>query len=203
MVTTPIEITNEISAFCKEIDSTTSPIFLEYFPVERYICGDCYGNVDKHIEKNGGRTQYGWIIWEDPKTFLEAEFHVVWANDKEEYFDVTPKKDGEKRILFLPDSQKRFTGELVDNIRKALIDTPETRALVKVSQKRFEIYKKYYTGNPEIKIPLLEMVALDEYYKLMLKEERLKDSVNKQRIGRNEPCPCKSGKKYKKCCGDS
>ncbi|MCI5655557.1 MAG: SEC-C domain-containing protein [Ruminococcus sp.] len=23
----------------------------------------------------------------------------------------------------------------------------------------------------------------------------------KQRIGRNDPCPCGSGKKYKKCCG--
>lgn len=23
---------------------------------------------------------------------------------------------------------------------------------------------------------------------------------NEPRIGRNEPCPCKSGKKYKKCC---
>ncbi len=22
-----------------------------------------------------------------------------------------------------------------------------------------------------------------------------------QKIGRNEPCPCGSGKKYKKCCG--
>ena len=21
------------------------------------------------------------------------------------------------------------------------------------------------------------------------------------KVGRNEPCPCKSGKKYKKCCG--
>ena len=23
-----------------------------------------------------------------------------------------------------------------------------------------------------------------------------------EKIGRNEPCPCGSGKKYKKCCGD-
>ncbi len=23
------------------------------------------------------------------------------------------------------------------------------------------------------------------------------------KIGRNDPCPCKSGKKYKKCCGGS
>jgi preprotein translocase subunit SecA len=25
--------------------------------------------------------------------------------------------------------------------------------------------------------------------------------VNKNNIGRNDPCPCGSGKKYKKCCG--
>ena len=25
--------------------------------------------------------------------------------------------------------------------------------------------------------------------------------VTKQKIGRNEPCPCGSGKKFKKCCG--
>jgi len=24
---------------------------------------------------------------------------------------------------------------------------------------------------------------------------------NREKIGRNEPCPCGSGKKYKKCCG--
>ncbi|MBI4331158.1 MAG: DUF1186 domain-containing protein [Chloroflexi bacterium] len=27
-------------------------------------------------------------------------------------------------------------------------------------------------------------------------------AIKRQRIGRNEPCPCGSGKKYKKCCGD-
>jgi hypothetical protein len=25
--------------------------------------------------------------------------------------------------------------------------------------------------------------------------------VNREKVGRNDPCPCKSGKKYKKCCG--
>lgn len=33
-------------------------------------------------------------------------------------------------------------------------------------------------------------------------EERKKTVVNKEKkVGRNEPCPCGSGKKYKKCCG--
>ena len=25
--------------------------------------------------------------------------------------------------------------------------------------------------------------------------------VNKDKVGRNDPCPCGSGKKYKNCCG--
>ena len=25
--------------------------------------------------------------------------------------------------------------------------------------------------------------------------------MTKQKVGRNDPCPCGSGKKYKKCCG--
>ncbi|MBN9659570.1 MAG: SEC-C domain-containing protein [Acidobacteria bacterium] len=27
------------------------------------------------------------------------------------------------------------------------------------------------------------------------------ETVRSQKIGRNDPCPCGSGKKYKKCCG--
>ena len=28
-----------------------------------------------------------------------------------------------------------------------------------------------------------------------------KTPVHKKKVGRNDPCPCGSGKKYKKCCG--
>ncbi|RZB31972.1 MAG: hypothetical protein SRB1_01591 [Desulfobacteraceae bacterium Eth-SRB1] len=28
-----------------------------------------------------------------------------------------------------------------------------------------------------------------------------KTMIAEKRVGRNEPCPCGSGKKYKKCCG--
>lgn len=41
---------------------------------------------------------------------------------------------------------------------------------------------------------------------LMLHEWRLENDANKHssgsaKVGRNDPCPCGSGKKYKKCCG--
>jgi len=32
---------------------------------------------------------------------------------------------------------------------------------------------------------------------------RSKTVVNESKVGRNDPCPCGSGKKYKKCCGKS
>ena len=45
-----------------------------------------------------------------------------------------------------------------------------------------------------IKIPE-NMIALRYYY-------QKNPPVKKDKIGRNEPCPCGSGKKYKKCCGN-
>ena len=30
----------------------------------------------------------------------------------------------------------------------------------------------------------------------------LKTKIAEKKVGRNEPCPCGSGKKYKKCCGN-
>lgn len=36
---------------------------------------------------------------------------------------------------------------------------------------------------------------------LYIKQKKLKTIINPQKPGRNDPCPCGSGKKYKKCCG--
>ena len=33
------------------------------------------------------------------------------------------------------------------------------------------------------------------------RETRRAPAVSGEKIGRNDPCPCGSGKKYKKCCG--
>lgn len=34
-----------------------------------------------------------------------------------------------------------------------------------------------------------------------LEQKKSKTIVKGEKIGRNDPCPCGSGKKYKKCCG--
>ncbi|MBR4015963.1 MAG: SEC-C domain-containing protein [Anaerotignum sp.] len=37
--------------------------------------------------------------------------------------------------------------------------------------------------------------------RLTLEQKRSRTVVKGEKIGRNDPCPCGSGKKYKKCCG--
>jgi hypothetical protein len=52
-------------------------------------------------------------------------------------------------------------------------------------------------GGDDNPIPLVQFIHDSD-------EERSDQSVSRspeKRIGRNDPCPCGSGKKYKKCCG--
>ena len=51
-------------------------------------------------------------------------------------------------------------------------------------------------------LPQWDNLLTEERRKELYKEQKLSKTVVKgQKIGRNDPCPCGSGKKYKKCCG--
>lgn len=52
----------------------------------------------------------------------------------------------------------------------------------------------------------LEAVAvqheIDHFNGILITDRKMKPTMRESRkIGRNEPCPCGSGKKYKRCCG--
>ncbi|MCT4663237.1 MAG: SEC-C metal-binding domain-containing protein [Tissierellales bacterium] len=46
-----------------------------------------------------------------------------------------------------------------------------------------------------------ELLSESEKNDIAKKQRKSKTIVKEPKIGRNEPCPCGSGKKYKKCCG--
>ena len=51
-------------------------------------------------------------------------------------------------------------------------------------------------------LPQWEDLIPEERRKELYKEQKLSKTVVKgPKVGRNDPCPCGSGKKYKKCCG--
>lgn len=46
-----------------------------------------------------------------------------------------------------------------------------------------------------------DILGIDKMQELAKKYKQSKTVVKGKKIGRNEPCPCGSGKKYKHCCG--
>jgi len=51
-------------------------------------------------------------------------------------------------------------------------------------------------------LPMWDDILTEEKRKEIKKSHNsTKTVVKEEKIGRNEPCPCESGKKYKKCCG--
>jgi uncharacterized protein YchJ len=50
-------------------------------------------------------------------------------------------------------------------------------------------------------LPSWDNVLSQERRSSIVKEYRTSKIVRREKIGRNDPCPCGSGKKFKNCCG--
>lgn len=190
-LTTPIKMTSDILRLCAEIDPTTSPVFIPVLPGVGVRHGYCLTDVPLYAEKNGGNVRFGWIIWECPKVALEAEFHACWVNPENGLVDIVPKQDNEKMILFLPDSQRVYQHQPVFSRRKLLIDNDYTRRWLMTGIKKEELTVKHFR-NDEVDA----VAAATEFDKWISSLP-----PGHPKIGRNDPCPCGSGEKHKKCCG--
>lgn len=100
-----------------------------------------------------------------------------------------------------------FTGFL-DGINDSLVEKIDINNIVEESDISIDIdYEKLYYNMHNAKAKWL--YDLNEWDNILSKKERAiirekyldENTVrNTNKIGRNEPCPCGSGKKYKKCC---
>jgi preprotein translocase subunit SecA len=66
-------------------------------------------------------------------------------------------------------------------------------------------WEKEHSNNKDEQIRLLESVCVQheiDHLNGVICMDRKRDTtiVKDRKVGRNEPCPCGSGKKYKKCC---
>lgn len=56
--TTPVAITDDIVAFCRTLDPTTQPVFVDVRPLPEAIEADCFFNVADEVTARGGDIQY-------------------------------------------------------------------------------------------------------------------------------------------------
>jgi hypothetical protein len=156
----PKAITPAILELCKKIDDTQTPVFVPVKPVALAIVDECYHNVRGHVEKHGGSIQHGWIIWEHPEVIIEGNFHACWLDAVCQFVDITPKRDGEKQILFLPDSKRVYDGTPVDNVREILTKDPALIQSFKLQEDLHKLRAKYNVDGKLGRIPTHELKRL-------------------------------------------
>ncbi len=155
---------------------------------------------------------WGWIAWADlylwaPKGHRDLKKAEMLLRDALELPGVENRSDIVDRLCFI----------LSEAGRKK-----EAAALLKAQQSRFTRTVQETPGGLRIKetitfsgggIPLSELGNLQARAKAELSgsgpsmdsddvDFREPADIAGIRVGRNDPCPCGSGKKYKKCCGE-
>jgi hypothetical protein len=143
----PVQITEEIERFCDRIAPGRKPVYVPVRPAAGARVSRCHVNVEGHVRVHGGGPVYGWIVWQSA-ALLHAEFHSNWLSPAGEMIDITPKADGEDRVLFLPDSNGWWEGRLVPSRRQARRDDPLLARLLTAFVDRDRIRAKYRVGEP-------------------------------------------------------
>lgn len=188
--TTPIRVTDKIMELCSGILLDVEP---EYVPVaaqEWSLLSECFPNVERMVREHGGQQVNGWAIWQWANVLVEAEAHSVWQSPEGKLVDITPYDGGEMKTLFLRDDTVVYSGRPIGSIRQPLTDSPLVAELIQLMNERDRIICASSKG--ECEIPESLMVRIMQIQMLLHME-----------VGRNDPCPCQSGLKYKKCCGRS
>ena len=135
---------------------------------------------------------------------LEKGVYEKLLTNPDEKGEGTVKELAEKYDLSIMD----MTGFL-DGINDSLvtpnpIDTMEEDTKVSLAFDKEKLYKNMVDAKADW---LYELPQWDEIFdadtkrKLYLEQKKSGTVVVGKKVGRNDPCPCGSGKKYKFCCG--
>ena len=84
------------------------------------------------------------------------------------------------------------------------IETMEEDTVVSLAFDKEKLYKNMVDAKAEwlYELPQWEAIFTEEKRIELYKEQKNANTIRKEKkVGRNDPCPCGSGKKYKKCCG--
>lgn len=158
-----------VISFCRSIVTQPEPVYLPVRPLEGAPANDCFLIVPQYVLQHGGEQLIGWSIWEWPRVYIEAEFHLVWRQPDGEIVDLTPKIVAMPRILFLPDARRIYRGRQVDNIRKPLNHDPAVRRFCELAA---QMHKEQNRG------------ALADYYGPIVFTERMQSiDAERQHLG--------------------
>lgn len=155
----------------------------------------------KTVSKERSQAEYD-NFW---NTYLEKE-KKIYEDLLENHTSITEGALGELAGRYDMDPVT-FSGFL-DGINTSLVEEIELDGVAEDSAIKLEIdFEKLYWNMLEAKAEWL--YTLSGWDNILSAEKRAEITRNfrqskiavSTKVGRNDPCPCGSGKKYKKCCG--
>ncbi len=149
------------------------------------------------------RTPEGKEFWLDYFQREKAIYEQLLANPKEQV------KGTVKELAEKYDMSIELMVGFLDGIEESLIqpnnvDDLEEDTQVSLAFDPEKLYMNMVGCNAEwlYTLPQWDSIITAERRKELYKIEKSSKTVVKPpKVGRNDPCPCGSGKKYKKCCG--
>ena len=156
--------------------------------------------VSAAYDKSGRIIKKYWDEYEP----LEQAIYTKLLSDKTTHVEGTLSELSSRFRM----SPVLFIGFL-DGINEALdepleIESLTTDSKIEINYTFENLYKKMVEFRAErlCELPEWNNIFDDETRHRMYKEQRYSTTIRKNpKIGRNDPCSCGSGKKYKKCCG--
>ena len=135
---------------------------------------------------------------------IEKGIYEQLLSNPDEVVKGTVKELAEKYGL----SVMEMTGFL-DGINESLVEANPIEEMeedteVNLGFDKELLYKNMVDAKADwlYELPQWKEIFSEEELKALYKEQRDSGTVRKpKKIGRNDPCPCGSGKKYKNCCG--
>ena len=142
-------------------------------------------------------------FWSD--YFLkEKEIYAELLKNPDEVVTGTVKELAEKYNVSIM-TMTGFLDGINDSLVKANpIETMEEDTVVNLGFDKALLYKNMVAAGADWLYGLEEWNAIfdEETQKALYKEQKTSTTVVKEtKVYPNDPCPCGSGKKYKKCCG--
>ncbi|MBR5228878.1 MAG: SEC-C domain-containing protein [Firmicutes bacterium] len=142
-------------------------------------------------------------FWEEYSAAETKIYTEILSNHETAFGGVVKEKAEELGVDIV-----LFMGFL-DGINDSLNNPMDVEAITEDTEFSLDInwaqlYMNMHNANADY------LFTLEEWNNIFTEEERVdlykqykksKTVVKEEKIGRNDPCPCGSGKKYKKCCG--
>jgi len=184
-VIAPPSISADVRRLCRKLGDVGDPLFIPVQPRGDSQINDCFVDVERQVAERGGSIQHGWLVWLHPGILIEAEFHAVWQMPNGNLIDVSAKTDREKRVLFVLDRTRRFTGERLLTIYHPIGRDPRIREFIDVSSRFQKAVARKYRGRFGEDIVLDSDIAPLLRRKMELQEALLSSREARRALGRS------------------